>query len=118
MARAKRIHHVTTMVTDLEKADDFYGALLGLPRIHRPDLASKGLWYEVDGTQFHVIRGDTIDAESGRHTAFEVDDLQATVEKVEALGLPAWGGTQVDGWVRKHCRDPFGNLVELMQRLD
>lgn len=118
MARAKRIHHVSIMVTDLEEADNFYGGLLGLSKIHRPDVASIGLWYEVEGTEFHVIRTDTLSGESGRHTAFEVDDLEATLEKIEKRGLPIWGDTPVDGWVRKHCRDPFGNGVELMQPTD
>ena len=117
MATAVRIHHVSIMATDLEKADEFYGGLLGLSRIHRPDVASTGRWFELDGTEFHVIHQETIDPESLRHTAFEVDDLESTLAKIEALGLPTWGDTQVEGWVRRHCRDPFGNGVELMQRL-
>ncbi|MBP89173.1 MAG: hypothetical protein CMJ64_21055 [Planctomycetaceae bacterium] len=118
MARAKRLHHVTVMVTDLEAADAFYGGLIGLAKIQRPDLPSQGIWYEIDGTQVHIILADRSDPPSPRHIAFEVDDLEVTLCTVEKMGLPIWSDIQVEGFVRKHCRDPFGNGIELLQRVE
>ncbi len=28
------------------------------------------------------------------------------------MGLPVWGDIQVQGFIRKHCRDPFGDGIE------
>ncbi len=118
MARTKRIHHVTVMGTDLEIADAFYGGAIGLDRIQRPDFPSKGIWYEIDGTHVHIILADRADPPSPRHIAFEVDDLEATLSRVEQMGLPIWSDIQLEGFVRKHCRDPFGNGIELLQRVE
>ncbi len=118
MGHAKRIHHVTVMVTDLEAADAFYGGAIGLAKIQRPDFPSEGIWYEIDGTQVHIILAERPDSSSPRHIAFEVDDLRATLSAVEKMGLPVWDDIQLEGFVRKHCRDPFGNGIELLQRHD
>ncbi len=118
MSGVTRIHHTTVLVTDLEKADQFYGGVLELPRIPRPDFPSRGLWYEIDGTQLHLVETEEPDATNVRHVAFVVDDLEATLSKVDEMGLPIWGDIQLDGWARKHCRDPFGNGVELLQPIE
>ena len=91
-------------------------ACWGCRESHAPDFPSRGTWYEVDGMQVHIILAEQSDPPSTRHVAFVVDDLSATLNKVEDLGLPIWGDFQLEGWVRKHCRDPFGNGVELLQR--
>lgn len=118
MSGASQIHHVSVMVTDLEKADEFYGDVLGLERLPRPDFPSKGAWFEVGGSQVHVILTDKQDASSARHTAFVVDDLEAILSKLAQLKLPIWSDIPLDGWIRKHCQDPFGNGVELLQRIE
>ncbi len=48
----------------------------------------------------------------------QVDDLEATLSRVEQMGLPIWSDIQLEGFVRKHCRDPFGNGIELLQRVE
>jgi glyoxylase I family protein len=118
MSGASQIHHVSLMVTDLEKADDFYGDVLKLRRLPRPDFPSKGLWFEVGSCQLHVILTDQTEASSARHTAFVVDDLQAVVAKIEDRDLPIWSDIPLDGWERKHCHDPFGNGIELLQPIE
>ena len=119
MSATERIHHVSLMVTDLEQAEEFYGGVLGLAQLQRPDVPSRGLWYEIGGTQVHVILSEEPDpSSSARHTAFVVNDLAATLEKVAKMGLPIWSDIQIEGWTRKHCRDPFGNGIELLQRVE
>ncbi len=55
MAAAKKVHHTTVLVSDLEKADAFSGGVIGLAQVPRPELPSKGIWYELDGVQLHLI---------------------------------------------------------------
>jgi hypothetical protein len=42
----------------------------------------------------------------------------AALREVARLGLPIWDDTALPGWVRKQCRDPSGNNVELLQRVE
>ena len=53
MPQAKRVHHVTVVVTDLEKAAAFYGGLLGLPRLPRPQ-TNPGLFFQAGDIQLHI----------------------------------------------------------------
>ena len=116
--RAHRVHHVSILVTDLAKAEEFYGGVLGLRQRTRPG----------GPTARAVLRGgrrpasssrltDQAEPASLRHTAFEVDDLEAALREVAHMGLPIWDDTPLPGWVRKQCRDPSGNGVELLQRV-
>jgi catechol 2,3-dioxygenase-like lactoylglutathione lyase family enzyme len=116
-ARACRVHHVSILVTDLAKAEEFYGGVLGLRRLVRPDGPTRGLFFEVGDAQLHVTLTEQPEPPSLRHTAFEVDDLQAALRGVAQMGLPIWDDTSLPGWVRKQCRDPSGNGVELLQRV-
>lgn len=48
--------HVSVAVSDLEKTKAFYGGVLGLPEIPRPDFPFPGVWYGLGGDlQPHVI---------------------------------------------------------------
>lgn len=115
MASARKVHHATVLVNDLERAEEFYSGVLELPRIPRPSLPSKGAWYELAGVQLHLIWTEKCEEATARHVAFVVDDLDAVLVKVKAMGLPIWDDIQVEGFVRRHCRDPFGNGIELLQ---
>ncbi|MBT5873044.1 MAG: hypothetical protein HOH43_06460 [Candidatus Latescibacteria bacterium] len=117
MTGTQAVHHATIMVTDLEKAHAFYGGVLELPRIARPDFPSSGIWYEVDGVQIHLILTDQADPPSPRHIAFAVANLDSVLDRVAELGLRIWDDIPIEGWVRKHCSDPFGNGIELLQRV-
>lgn len=115
--QALRVHHVSILVTDLAKADAFYGGVLGLRQLMRPNGHTHGLFFEVGDAQIHVTLTEQAEAPSLRHTAFEVADLDAALRDVDRMGLPVWDDTPLPGWVRKQCRDPFGNGVELLQRV-
>ncbi len=49
----KRAHHVSFGVSDLERARAFYGNLLGLEEIARPDFGIPGAWYQAGEAQIH-----------------------------------------------------------------
>ena len=118
MAGAKKVHHATVLVTDLQKAEAFYSGVLGLPRIPRPELPSEGIWYELEGVQLHLIWTEEAEAATARHVAFVVDDLDSVLARVREMGLQIWDDVQIDGFVRRHCRDPFGNGIELLQLVE
>ena len=51
----KGAHHYSLAVTDVARADGFYGELLGLPQIERPDFGLPGTWYQAGAVQLHLI---------------------------------------------------------------
>jgi len=117
--------HAGVLVRDLARAKEFYGRLLGLPEIPRPDLGFPGAWYGLGPFQLHLIvppedrpGGDVAERLTGRvrHLAFSVADLEALVGRLEAEGFPFWPATPGHGGARRgFTRDPDGNVVELAE---
>ncbi len=51
-----------------------------------------------------------------RHLAFEVDDVCAEFERLVQLGGIAMNApVRIEGQNTIYCRDPFGNIIELME---
>ena len=103
-----------------EKARAFYVDLLGFTEIPKPPALAKrgGAWFESGSSQLHLgVEPDFRPARKA-HPAFIVDHLDALLEKIRAAGCdidssqPALEGTK-----RAHVFDPFGNRIELMERL-
>ncbi len=116
----KAANHVAIIVTDLQKAHEFYGDLMGLREIERPPevvAGGPGAWYQIDGFQLHLFVGPDPGATSTRHVGVEVDDLDALAEKIKMKGIPLEDAFSFGEFKRrKFTRDPSGNLVELMSR--
>ena len=116
----KRAHHVSLCVGDVAKARAFYGDLLGLPEIARPDFGFPGAWYQAGEIQLHLIvapPGVDVGARPARispvagHTAFEIEDYEKVREALAARGVEAIGlGAEVG---QMFVRDPHGNLIEI-----
>ena len=70
------------------QARDFYGRLLGLDEIEKPEVLKNngGLWYEVADIQLHVGVEDAV-APSKRHPAFEVEDAAGVRRYLEENGV-------------------------------
>ena len=46
--------HTAILVSDLEKAEHFYGDILGLEKVDRP-LKYPGVWYQIGNYQIHLM---------------------------------------------------------------
>jgi len=112
--KPKQLHHTSIRVADLARSKAFYGELLHLQEIERPDFAFPGTWYGIGAGQLHLIECQpmpaTIDP-SGPHFAIEVEDLDEARRCLRARGAEMLdpGGNQL--WVL----DPDGNTVEITQ---
>jgi glyoxylase I family protein len=114
-------HHVSFCVTDLERARRFYGDVLGLAEIPRPDLGLPGAWYRVGDTELHLIVAPA-GADTGTppqrlspladHAAFAIPDYDEAVAHLHAAGVPVFGTRSELGqlWVQ----DPDGHVLELI----
>jgi catechol 2,3-dioxygenase-like lactoylglutathione lyase family enzyme len=115
---ATAVHHVSFRVEELEPALHFYRDILGLLPIERPDFGFPGAWLQAGtGTQIHIIVSPKEDASAPRkltpidnHTAFAIDDYEATRDYLRAQGLEVLETNPKQGqmWVA----DPSGNVIE------
>ena len=118
---AKRAHHVSFAVRDLERSREFYEQVLGLAPIPRPDFGLPGVWYGAGNVEVHLI-ATPAGTDVGRpppglsplanHTAFAIDDYASTLAQLRARGievLETRPGVGPQLWIR----DPDGNVIEL-----
>jgi len=103
-----------------EKARSFYFHILGLEEIPKPpDLAKRGgAWFESGKVQVHLDAEEDFHPARKAHPAFTVDVLDAMIEKAQVAGYETdTSQPPLDGYKRTHVYDPFGNRIELMERL-
>lgn len=103
-----------------EKARSFYINLLGFVEIPKPaELAKRGgAWFQSGSVQVHLgVEADFRPAHKA-HPAFLVDDLNELIAKARSMSFEM-DLTQppLDGYERAHVFDPFGNRIELMERI-
>ncbi len=101
-----------------EKARQFYGDLLGMHEVPKPEnLSSSGCWFERGGVDLHIGIDHEFTPARKAHPAFLVDDLALLRERLEAVGHESRDDKPVEGYARFFTFDPFGNRVEFMQRV-
>ena len=102
------------------KARAFYVNVLGFTEITKPpELAKRGgAWFESGTTQLHLgVEPDFRPARKA-HPAFVVDGLDTLLAKIQAEGFEVDASQPaLDGYKRAHVFDPFGNRIELMEKL-
>lgn len=115
----KRLDHVQVCVPrdSEERAREFYGGLLGLEEVEKPEAlrANGGMWYNVADIQLHVGVEDSV-APSKRHPAFEVEDIAGVRSYLEQNGVRTKDEPRLPGVQRFSFFDPFGNRIELMEK--
>lgn len=103
-----------------EKARKFFINVLGFHEVPKPaELAKRGgAWFESENVQLHIgVEADFRPARKA-HPAFLVDDLDALVTKAQSAGYETdTDQPPLDGYKRAHVFDPFGNRIELMQKV-
>jgi len=102
-----------------ERARGFYGDALGLPETPKPpDLAQRGgCWFESDRVKIHVGVDKNFHPATKAHPGLLVSDLDAIIERCRERGFDIIDDSPVDGYRRVFVNDPFGNRLELMQKL-
>ena len=103
-----------------EKARTFYIKQLGFTEIPKPpDLAKRGgAWFQAGSVQLHLGVEAEFRPARKAHPAFLVDDLDSLIAKVQSAGYDTdTSQPPMDGYKRAHVFDPFGNRIELMEKL-
>ena len=137
------IHHAGVVVPNLNEAISFYCDLAGFEKLRESSWDAQNLAFnQIAGLENSAARFCVLKGKNGflelfeysspasnaspeqraandygiRHLCFEVDDVVAALDKVVELGGSRINDpvTLAAGITATYCRDPFGNLLELV----
>jgi catechol 2,3-dioxygenase-like lactoylglutathione lyase family enzyme len=101
-----------------DRARLFFVGLLGMVEVPKPaSLFSAGCWFTGGHVALHVGVDPDFRPAKKAHPALLVDDLAALRQRLAAAGCVVRDDTQVEGYARFFTEDPFGNRIELMERV-
>lgn len=124
------LHHVSVIVTDLDRSALFYQRLFGLAPIPRPPFSVPGLWLGVGPLQVHLVvhpagnfRTRAVDNDD-IHFAFRTDDFEAFVDRAKGMGFREDGEADdpkrmivkrqgMAGFPQCYLLDPDRNIIEV-----
>jgi catechol 2,3-dioxygenase-like lactoylglutathione lyase family enzyme len=100
-----------------EDARAFYGGLLGLEELPKPEpLRSRGgCWFRAGAQELHVGVEEPFAPARKAHPGLVVDDLDGLRARLLGAGLDPQDDATLPGAARFYVHDPFGNRVELRQ---
>ncbi len=96
--RLERLHHVAVIVSDYQRAREFYVEKLGFPVLRENFREERGDWkldlrfgdgeLEIFAIPGAPGRPSYPEARGLRHLAFRVEDIEEAVRELEARGIP------------------------------
>lgn len=98
-----------------ESARAFYGGLLGLQEVPKPEplRVRGGVWFSAGGVEIHLsVETRAAGPDTSRHFGLECVDVEELRRHVEASGVQTENGRAAP-WKRFFVRDPFGNRIEI-----
>jgi catechol 2,3-dioxygenase-like lactoylglutathione lyase family enzyme len=113
------VNHVNVTVPGAleQAAKDFYGTVLGLRQIPKPEGSrqSVGAWYELGPIQLHLSPEESAQNEiSDRHVCYQVADAASAELHVRNAGIEIISDSRpIKGVSRFFLRDPGGNMIEI-----
>lgn len=118
----RAIHHIQLAMPPggEETAREFLLHVLGFDEITKPaELAKRGgAWFRSGGVELHLGVEDEFRPARKAHPAFLVDDLESILARAGEAGNEIdTSQPSLDGYKRAFVFDPFGNRIELMERI-
>jgi catechol 2,3-dioxygenase-like lactoylglutathione lyase family enzyme len=100
-----------------EQARAFYGALLGLEELPKPEsLRSRGgCWFRAGDQELHVGVDRPFVPARKAHPGLVVSDLAGLAGRLAAAGIAVEEDDSIPGAKRFHAADPFGNRLEFRE---
>jgi catechol 2,3-dioxygenase-like lactoylglutathione lyase family enzyme len=112
------IDHVQLVmpVGEEDRARGFYGGLLGMTEIAKPEELAKrgGCWFGSGSVQVHLgVETDFRPAKKA-HPALRCADYDALTTRLRGGGVDVRDDNSIPAVRRCHVSDPFGNRIELV----
>ncbi|MGB6449534.1 MAG: VOC family protein [Steroidobacteraceae bacterium] len=76
-----------------------------------------GCWFESDRVKLHLGVDKNFHSAKKAHPGLLVSDLQAIIERCRERGFAIIDDAPLPGYQRIFVNDPFGNRLELMQKV-
>jgi catechol 2,3-dioxygenase-like lactoylglutathione lyase family enzyme len=101
-----------------DDARAFYGVLLGLEEIPKPEplRARGGAWFRAGAQELHVGVEEPFAPARKAHPALVASDLAALRERLAGAGHEVHDDDALPGTPRFYVHDPFGNRLEILER--
>lgn len=113
-----RIDHIQLTMPEgqEDEARRFYGRLLEMPEVPKPESvrARGGCWFRTTGCEVHLGVEASFRPQRKAHPAFSVPDLDALAGRLTAAGVDLDWNDLLPGVRRFHAPDPFGNRIEFV----
>jgi len=116
-----KLHHVTVHVKNVAKTQAFYESIPGIVLANTPlPVSEKGIvWYNLpDGRQIHLLPWDEDIQHTRSHFALTVENIEAWHSFFQNQGCEIVKPTVDYGAKRFFVRDPSGNLIEFLRKLN
>jgi catechol 2,3-dioxygenase-like lactoylglutathione lyase family enzyme len=96
----------------------FFVGLLGMTEVPKTaNQSASGCWFSGGRVNLHIGIDPDFRPAKKAHPALLVDDLATLRKRLAAAGCVVRDDTQVKGYSRFFTEDPFGNRIELMERV-
>jgi catechol 2,3-dioxygenase-like lactoylglutathione lyase family enzyme len=122
MASVKRLQHTSVPMPPGgdEEARAFYSGVLGMREIPKPEglAAMTVVWFAAndDGDEVHVFKDERHGSNSAaQHLCLEVDDIEGYKTRLSDHGYDPQIPESIHNRPRLFVRDPFRNLIELVE---
>ena len=99
-----------------DKARSFYGDILGMTEIQKPDnlQGRGGCWFQAGAQEVHIgIQQDFVPAKKA-HPGFTVNALELLKLQLQKAGYAVHEDAPINGRSRFFTNDPFGNRIEFL----
>lgn len=102
-----------------EQARRFYIGVLGMRETAKPAhlAVGGGCWFVGGAAHVHLGVEEGYRPSRKAHPALLVDDLADLAHRLEMAGVPFTAGKPLAGYIRGDTSDPFGNRLELMEKI-
>lgn len=115
------LHHVQLAIPrgSEDEARRFYVGVLGFTETPKPsNLAERGgAWFRAGAVDLHLGIEDEFRPARKAHPALLVDDLEELLARCRNAGCTISSDEPLEGFQRAYVADPFGNRIELLQRI-
>jgi catechol 2,3-dioxygenase-like lactoylglutathione lyase family enzyme len=115
------LHHVQlAMPTGAEEeARAFYIDALGFAEAEKPAVLQGrgGVWFVCEGAEVHLGVEEPFSPAKKAHPAFQVASLDRAIAHLQALHVDYRHDVDLPTIRRVYVDDPFGNRIELLERI-
>ncbi|MBP0726587.1 VOC family protein [Bacillus sp. RG28] len=100
-----------------EKARDFYGEILGLNEVDKPDnlKGRGGCWFKCGNHEIHIGVQENFVPAKKAHPAFSINNLTEYKNRLISKQVTIKEDAPIKGRNRFFIDDPFGNRIEFLE---